>query len=100
MIKKYLPALALTLATFYGNAQITQTNKLSANLMQLLSKPNAVNSSNKAVLSKIKGEIFVSTLIKVTPQINEKSILLIFKFISRNTLSRCTIIQIKKIIII
>jgi hypothetical protein len=38
MIKKYLPALALTLATFWGNAQVTQTNKLSANLMQLLSK--------------------------------------------------------------
>ncbi|MFA9215367.1 MAG: S8 family serine peptidase, partial [Candidatus Methylacidiphilales bacterium] len=74
MIKKYLPALALTLATFWGNAQVIQTQKLSANLMQLLSKPNAINSSNKAVLSKIKGETFVSTLIKVKPQINEKFI--------------------------
>lgn len=81
MIKKYLPALALTLATFWGNAQVTQTNKLSANLMQLLSKPNALNSSNKAVLSKIKGETFVSTLIKVTPQINEKSIIQLGAFI-------------------
>jgi hypothetical protein len=81
MIKKYLPALAFTLATFWGNAQVIQTHKLSANLMQLLSKPNAINSSNKAVLSKIKGETFVSTLIKATPQINEKSITQLGAFI-------------------
>lgn len=81
MIKKYLPVLALTLATFWGNAQTKHTQKLSANLMQMLSKPNAVNSSNKAVLSKIKGETFVSTLIKVTPQINEKSIMQLGAFI-------------------
>jgi minor extracellular serine protease Vpr len=73
-MKKGILYFTLFFSFLLGNAQVNQTNKLSANLMQLLSKPNAINSSNKAVLSKIKGETFVSTLIKVTPQINEKSI--------------------------
>ncbi len=73
-MKKGILYFTLFFSFLLGNAQVNQTNKLSANLMQLLAKPNAINSSNKAVLSKIKGETFVSTLIKVTPQINEKSI--------------------------
>ncbi len=80
-MKKWVFSFVIIITIYYGNAQITQTHKLSANLMQLLSKPNAVNSSNKAVLSKIKGETFVSTLIKVTPQINEKSITQLGAFI-------------------
>jgi hypothetical protein len=49
MIKKYLLALALTLATFWGNAQINQSQKLSAN------KKHKNISSKLSILSlKIK----------------------------------------------
>jgi len=81
MVKKYMLIITFTFITFLVLAQTNNTQKLSANLMQMLSKPNRNSASNNIVLAKVNGEIFVSTLVKVNSQINENSITKLGAFI-------------------
>ncbi len=80
-MKKYITTFVFTLAIFWGNAQVNQAQKLSANLMQLLNKPSTYEANRLGVLSKINSDDYVSTLIKVNAKFNEKTILQLGAFI-------------------
>lgn len=80
-MKKYITTFVFTLAIFWGNAQVNQTQKLSANLMQLLNKPSTYEANRLGVLSKINSDDYVSTLIRVNAKFNEKTILQLGAFI-------------------
>lgn len=80
-MKKYITTFVFTLAIFWGNAQVNQTQKLSANLMQLLNKPSTYEANRLGVLSKINSNDYVSTLIKVNAKFNEETILQLGAFI-------------------
>lgn len=74
MIRKFLPFVTVIFAVLCANAQTNNTKKLSANLMQLLSKQQAVETNKNIVLSKANGISYVSALIKTNAALQEKSI--------------------------